>query len=342
MIGVITNPNSKKNRRTPDRAAELSAIVGDMGIVRQTKDVDAIGPVLHEFVDRGVTTWVSDGGDGALHWMLNVGRRVLVERGAPPDAPGFPPIVPTNGGTIDFVAKKASVHGHAPEILGFLVSAAKQGRKPAVVSLDTLWIEGDSAEGRGRFGRLGFACAVAGVGQRFFAKYYEYPNPGSATIVKVISRAIWGYFASTWPLSAVSAIPARARDYARTLFKPVQADVSVDGRHVEFRDFTAIHAGSIDVDLGGVLRIFPLAHDPGHLHFQAGAPTPVEMMRNIPKLYRGEMFNSRNFLECMGERLDVRATNGEHLDPVIDGELVFGLENVSITRGPIIPVAVVP
>ena len=30
-IGVITNPNSRKNLRKPDRAAVLQSIVGDLG-----------------------------------------------------------------------------------------------------------------------------------------------------------------------------------------------------------------------------------------------------------------------------------------------------------------------
>ena len=341
MIGVITNPNSKKNRRRPHRADELRVAVGEYGIVRQTADTGAIAGVLHEFEDRGVTTWVSDGGDGALHWMLNTGRSVLVERGQDPERLAMRPIVPTNGGTIDFVAKKAGIRGSAVQILERLAAQARRGEHPRIVSLDSLWIEGDPGGGAVPLGRLGFACAVAGVGQRFFARYYSYPQPGPTTIVRVITRGIASWAASQWPLSRLSMVPDGFRAYARDMFAPAQADVRIDGVQVPESAYTAIHAGSIDVDLGGVIRVFPLARESGHLHFQAGAPSPGHIIRCLPDLYRGRGISIPRFTEQEAEQMEVRATGTESLDPVIDGEQTFGYRVVRISRGPAIPVAVV-
>ena len=47
-IGVITNPNSRKNRNRPDRAERLQRIVGTMGEVHQTTSLESIKPVLRE------------------------------------------------------------------------------------------------------------------------------------------------------------------------------------------------------------------------------------------------------------------------------------------------------
>ena len=78
-IGVITNPNSRKNRNRPDRAERLQRIVGDIGEVHQTSSLDSIKPVLRDFLRKRATYWVADGGDGALHWMLRMGMEVLQE-----------------------------------------------------------------------------------------------------------------------------------------------------------------------------------------------------------------------------------------------------------------------
>jgi hypothetical protein len=49
-IGVITNPNSRKNKNRPDRAQRLQSIVGAMGEVHETESLDSIKPVLREFL----------------------------------------------------------------------------------------------------------------------------------------------------------------------------------------------------------------------------------------------------------------------------------------------------
>jgi len=72
--------------------------------VRQTRHVDEIPPVLEEFARRELPYWVSDGGDGALHWMINQGMALSYPGSLPGSQALFPPIiVPTNGGTIDFI-----------------------------------------------------------------------------------------------------------------------------------------------------------------------------------------------------------------------------------------------
>src|SRR5688572_28212530 len=78
-IGVITNPNSRKNRNRPDRAERLQRIVGNLGEVHETTSVESIKPVLREFLRKRARYWVADGGDGALHWMLRTGMEVLQE-----------------------------------------------------------------------------------------------------------------------------------------------------------------------------------------------------------------------------------------------------------------------
>src|SRR5712672_1538859 len=123
-IGVITNPNSRKNRNRPNRAERLQRIVGTMGEVHQTSSIDSIKPVLREFLRKRARYWVADGGDGALHWMVRMGMEVLQEDefiGESSIGPSaLPMTLPTKGGTIDFVANNVGIEGDAEGILATL------------------------------------------------------------------------------------------------------------------------------------------------------------------------------------------------------------------------------
>src|SRR5262245_52000658 len=110
QIGVITNPNSRKNKGRPDRARRLQSIVGDLGEVHATNSVESIKPVLREFLRKKAQYWVADGGDGALHWMLRLGMEVLQEEEFA-DQSSLPLTMPTNGGTIDFIANNVGIRG---------------------------------------------------------------------------------------------------------------------------------------------------------------------------------------------------------------------------------------
>src|SRR5688572_10368371 len=99
-VGVVTNPRSRKNRGRPRRAEALAAVLGEAGVVVETPDLAAVKPALRRFLRDSADIWVSDGGDGALHWMLRLAGEVMAE----PEFAGAPTplLMPTNGGTIDF------------------------------------------------------------------------------------------------------------------------------------------------------------------------------------------------------------------------------------------------
>ena len=90
QIGVITNPNSKKNYRHPNRRRSLEQAVGAHGVVRETRSLDELPTVIAELLDAGCEHWVCDGGDGTLHWVLNslyAAVRARTPAGQPLDIP---------------------------------------------------------------------------------------------------------------------------------------------------------------------------------------------------------------------------------------------------------------
>src|SRR5262245_38480774 len=191
-IGVITNPNSRKNRNRPDRADRLRRIVGDFGEVHSTSSIASIKPVLRDFLRKRARFWVADGGDGALHWMVRMGMEVLQEEEFTGQALSLPLTVPTNGGTIDFVANNVGIKGDAEGILATLCKNVERNARIAETEVDSMVIDGvhlvDGVETE--FRTYGFASAAAGVGQRFFAKYARAADPNPRTIVKIVAGTV--------------------------------------------------------------------------------------------------------------------------------------------------------
>jgi diacylglycerol kinase family enzyme len=322
-VGVVVNPSARKNRGRPgDHCARLRDLLGPWGEVHQTESVrDLPGIVAH--LRPRVSHLVSDGGDGALHWLLN---EMLQQDNDPRNWPTF---VPTNGGSIDFVARKARVRGRADVILQTLGAAAQAHRPPPEVCLDSLELRGETCVGT-TFHRIGFALAAGGVGNRFFDKYYEYRNPGRLTIARVIGRAVADH-----TMALLSAKPVAVSH----LFTPTFARVVIDGQEVATHTHNALHAGAFDVNLGGVVRIFPLAREPGALHFQAGAIPPAHMIANLPALMTGRAIRSAGLSDVSGRTMTIEAGQ-QPLSPIIDGERFSGITRLDVRGGPSVRIAV--
>jgi len=329
-IGVITNPNSKKNRLRRNRADDLQRIVGDRGIVRETRSIAEIEGAVKDLLAREVRYWVSDGGDGALHWLLNEARPVFARSGL-----ALPLTVPTNGGTIDFVAKKVGITGQADDILSEIVRAEESRRPFPVEEVPTFVAAGVRKDERGArvpFERIGFTAAICGIGQRFFDLYYLDPLPGPETVVKIIAKGVGSIALNAPVASRLPVVPREWRDYIDELIRPQEARVTVDGRPLPETSFKALHVGSMFCDIGGVVKLFPLAGD-GLLHFNYGSPSMPQIIWNLPSLFRGTPM-SWGLHDMPVREISVEAAGRELLRPCIDGELFKDVVSMTLTAGP--------
>ena len=335
-IGVITNPNSRKNRGKPNRAATLQDIVGDLGEVHQTDGTDSIKPILRQFLRNKARYWVSDGGDGALHWMLKVGLEVLEEEEFSRQGATLPLALPTNGGTIDFVAHNVGIKGNAESILTTLRRSLSSGQPIEQVEVDTMLAEGVevTAQGDRAFRALGFASAAGGIGQRFFSKYYESKDPNAKTIVEVISKTILSLPVAKSPLRYLPGMPEMLKGYADHMFRPTPARVTLDGRELPMNKYTGIHVASMSINLGNVLRFFGEGDVPGRLHAIVGSPTPLEILQNMPRMYQGKQMKARRIYDGPCQGLTMEALDDELLAPVIDGEVYHDVRSITFKVGP--------
>ncbi len=329
-IGVLTNPNSGKNRRNPGRLDDLERAVAGHGVVRQTQSLDELGAVVREFTSLGCRYWVVDGGDGTLHWLLSTAKNIA----SPSDAP-WPMVIPGNGGSIDFVAHKAGVRGQAPDIVRALVAAlerGEQGPSSPYVELDTLHITGRSDEDT--FERIGFATAIGGVAQRFFDKLYKRERVDALGIVDVLAKASVGGVAGSAPRPLRDRLVPSLQQYADDIFEPTRARVQVDGEMLGFDSFSSLQVGSIDINLGGVVRTFRHAAAQGVMHAQAISSSRLGVVANLPNIVLGTRIWGQHVFDGPARELRAEAVSGATLDPVIDGELCYGLRSLEVRQGP--------
>lgn len=333
-IGVITNPNSRKNRNRPDRAERLQRIVGNLGEVHKTDSVASIKPVLRDFLRKRARYWVADGGDGALHWMLRMGMEVLQEDEFVGQAVTLPMTLPTKGGTIDFVANNVGIEGDAEGILGSLRRSVEHGAVIEDTEVDSMVIDGvqiiDGVETP--FRTYGFASAAGGVGQRFYAKYYDDADPNPRTIMKVVANTV---ASAPIALSPLSKLPFGAwKTYAKEVFEPTSCKITLDGMRLPGDQFTGVHIASMSINLGNVLRFFGKADRPGLMNAIVGTPSPWAIIRNIPRMARGEEMRGRNILDRPCREMLIEATGDELMAPIIDGEYYRNVKRLEYRVGP--------
>lgn len=335
-IGVITNPRSRKNRGRPNRAAELQQIVGEHGEVHATSNVEAIKPILRDFLRRRARYWVADGGDGALHWMVRAGLEILEEEEFAGSGATLPLTVPTNGGTIDYVAHNVGITGKAEDILATLRGAIERGQAIEEVEVDSMLVEGVEVTERGdeSFRTYGFGSAVAGVGQRFYDKYYAEPDPNPRTILKVVGNTIASLPIAMSPLRGLPGIPEHLRGYARDMFKPQACRVTMDGMILPHDAYSGVHIASMSINHAGVFRLFSLADQPGLMHALVGSTSPLGIVANLPRMHRGKQLRGKNLVDRACREMKVEATGDELLAPIIDGESYKNLRSVTFRLGP--------
>ncbi|TVQ96933.1 MAG: hypothetical protein EA398_15280 [Deltaproteobacteria bacterium] len=348
MIGIIVNPNSRKNRKDPERPERLRIALGDAGSLLVTRRLEQIAPALERFRGDGRSWWVADGGDGALHWMINEAVELFGVERASRDVV----YVPTRGGTIDFVASAIGLKGESDEIVSRLRKKLVRGRKPKVVEVPSLLFEGEQRTRTGvtlGFSRIGFGNSLAGYGANFFGPFYRSDTARGPVRIVVTSAKAFGAAAGRTlfpgPLRLLK--PSRLRRAEHDYLRPAHAEVAIDGEVLcgangkPIHQHTVIQCASIPLNLGGVFRVFPAAGE-GWMHAQAGHVSALEMARIFPGLMTGQIVGDvlPNAYDGQARAMDIRCLRDTELSPVLDGEIFENIVTLSVRMGPTFRMAV--
>ncbi|RMG95058.1 MAG: hypothetical protein D6705_14470 [Deltaproteobacteria bacterium] len=335
-IGIVTNPQAAGGRNA-GRTDALRAAAGRFGVVVETRSVDDLPDVLDRFEAEGCRYYVADGGDGTLGWLLSAwdARRGRPSADASVDTPIF---MPTRSGSIDFVARKLGIRTAGPDLVARLRAHLEAGRPPPTQRLRTLRLTADVAEDAPLV-RLGFAAALCGIAQRFFDVLYERKPVRPAHIAEILALGALGPpVLSARRLRRV--VPADWREKIEHLYAPTHGTVTLDGEPVPFSRLTSVQVGSIDIDLGGVVRAFRLAEDQTRLHAQVAGLSPWAIAGNLPNVVLGTRLWGRKVVDRTCTVLELVPTPPETVDPVVDGEVFRAARHVRAALGPTLRFAV--
>lgn len=329
-VGVIFNPHARKNRRRERRLNDLHAAVLGAGTIRATETIEDIEQALKGFARNDVRYIVADGGDGATHWVVNEAIRLF---GLEEASQRFV-YVTSRGGTIDFMARVVGMSGTPENIVATLVDDVLRGRRPKEILLPTMVLEGEQRVGGhwAPFVRYGWAAAIAGYGANFFGPWYRSDlGLGSARIVALLTEAFGTAAAAQMMRGSLSSMkPAWLRQREHAFLRTMRGEVCVDGQPMKdaqgqrMREFTAVNAGSIPMNLGDVVRAFSEA-TATEMHVHVGAPRPLDVPGALLSTARGERMRIPSFYDGRARILEVRPDADTVLQPCIDGEVFQGV-----------------
>ena len=340
MLGIIFNPHARKNLGHAERRLRaLREAAGPEALIEVTSDVHEIRAALERFAAAAVCFVVCDGGDGAVHWVVN---EAIALWGVDEAARRFV-YMPSSAGTIDFMAAALGLRGGSLRLVGRLAEAIREGRQPRLVPLRTVDVQGTRAVDGEEvpFHRYAWAVAAAGMGANFYGPWYRSRLPGGP--VRIVGLLGLG-FAAAGARSALSGPLDRLRgqklrqlehDFLREMPGEVLLDgapfVDRTGRRVE--SFNVVHAGSVHVNLGNVLKVFGDADDE-HIHVHVGHLTPLETFVAVTDAARNRRFSTPRIYDGPARTLELRPAAGHELIPCLDGELFPGVRELRLAPGP--------
>jgi len=150
--------------------------------------------------------------------------------------------------------------------------------------------------------------------------------------VKIVANTVTSAPIALTPLSR---LPLGAiTTYAKEMFEPTACKVMLDGMRLPGDKFTGVHIASMSINLGNVLRFFGKADQPGLMNAIVGTPSPWAIIRNIPRMARGEEMVGRDILDRPCREMVLEATGDELMAPIIDGEFYRSVKKLEYRVGP--------
>ena len=307
-IGVVVNPRSRYLKRHPEAVGRLRAILGDRGLLVETRTLDEVEPLARRFAADGVEVVGVVGGDGTAGILARGFSDVY---GAAP----LPLFALLRGGTMNTVANALGLPRGRPEAqLARLLEVTRGRVRPAVVERPTL----------DAHGRLGFLFGT-GVFYNFLEAYYEagHDDPSAVTAVETISRM-------------AASVLVRG-PLARRLVHPHAAVVTHDGVTLPERSYLTLAAGTVaEVGLG--FTPFPATRglDEG-FEFLAVHGAPVPVVRELPSFWLGRRVDPAVGFSVTAREVVIAPREGV-VDYMVDGDLYASHGPLTLRAGPKVPI----
>ncbi|MCC6624642.1 MAG: hypothetical protein IT385_25560 [Deltaproteobacteria bacterium] len=290
-IGIVMNPRSRYLRRHPEAVERMRRMLGDRGLVAESKSLEAVRHMAEAFKARGVDIVAVAGGDGTAGITIAGFRDIYGED-------GLPPFALLRGGTMNTVSNGLHLPRANPvSMLGRLLDKTKNGVLPTTARRPTLVADG----------RIGFLFGT-GVFHGFLRAYYDKgaDDPSPVTAAKTIAHAA---------ASAVVQGP-----FVRAIAKPITCTLEIDGEVWPEREYMAVTAGTVEQVGLGFKPFFLADRFRGAFHLLAITGGPTSVVRDLPRVWLGLPLADTNGRNVAARRV-VITTPAHEVDYMVDGDL---------------------
>jgi diacylglycerol kinase family enzyme len=305
-IGLIHNPNAKRNIGKKWLADRLRRIIGNAGVVVETPCVEAVKEVAEKFKRNGIDLLLINGGDGTHHHVLTHFLNIYKEK-------KLPPVLHLRGGTMNTIANSLKVKKLSTEqLLRKIVDKYIRKEKFNMIERNIIKIDD----------KFGFIFG-SGLVSNFLDAYYNGKGTGAWKAIKVILKGVGSAITGT--------------EYAKNLFRIVRTKIIADEETISLNNFTIILAATVrDVGLG--FKPAYLAEMPGGFHFLASDINVFRVLSYIPKMLLAKPLNPKKIYSKVAKNVILEPINGERIKYTIDGELYSTDKSIGLQIGPVINV----
>jgi diacylglycerol kinase family enzyme len=298
-IGVVLNPKSRHNLRDPGAASRLARALGDHGVVREARSIDELYRIAADFRRDDIDVLAISGGDGTNHVTLT--GFIDVYGGAT-----MPQVALLRGGTMNTVANSVGVLRGRPEgLLGRLIRGYAQRASEPLANVERHVMRVGPLSGKAHYGFLFGTGVVAG----FLAEYYRDQDPTPLVAAKTLLRAVGSALVHG--------------DTIQRMARPFRGSVALDdGSSWPERDYLTVTAGTIE-HIGLNFKPFRRYDErPSAFHIMGIHASPPSVVRELPRIHRGEPMRPGKAYEGLASRAVVRSGRAsEPMRYMIDGDL---------------------
>jgi hypothetical protein len=302
-IGIVNNPQARRNRLSPETARRLGALLDGEGEVADAATRGELAHVVERFKERAIDVLAVNGGDGTGHVVLTAFAEAY---GAKP----LPSIALLRGGAMNTVADAHKLRGSPESILRALLERRRSGEPWRTVERDLLAVEAD-----GEPPRCGFLFGTGAV-VTFLDAYYRNPSPRRATAAGLLVRAV----ASTL-LGGRFAAALTAREALR---------VTSDGDDWPDVPFLAVLAGAVPEIGFGFTPFSRCDEQPGFFHAVGVTGSVLQVAAHLPQVWLGYPWKRSLAVDAVTRDLRIDGP----VRYTVDGDLYEARRTLRVRTGP--------
>lgn len=299
-IGIILNPKARSYKHNPERMQRLGFIVGDKGSCHATQDVLDVEALAHEFKEKDIEILGISGGDGTNHVTLTTFINVYGEK-------PLPKIALLRGGTMNNVANALGAKGLPEKLLANLIYKYHTGAEFKTTEVDLMNVNG----------KFGFLWGM-GLISRFMEEYYRSEKKTPFNAGKLLAKFLAGALFHT--------------KFILRMCERFDARVTVNGKEWPYKNYTLIHAGTIET-FGLHFDPFHRAREkPGHFHIIGASSVPRHILFGFPWIFMRKKVPSEHYLEDVAN--DVVIELEKPMTYQLDGDIQPAVDKIVMKTGP--------